>query len=385
MDCPFCRPEADRVFHQGDLILGLWDMFPVSPRHALIVTRRHIKDWFEASFEEQMALLEGIKIARSVILAIADPAGFNIGVNVGEVAGQTIPHLHLHVIPRYEGDVSDPRGGVRHVIPGHGNYLAYEAHVATKERHSQTFPHVSEDSPVHYEHDVPRVYGSEVRPIGNRLLQDLGRARAIDIAVAFVTQSGLNRLLPHLDDLVTRGGRLRFLTGLLLRPTESKILWLQQFGRGLRLSEDKSHLSVIDYVGNHQTFLKVPMLLFPGVGDSHGEIAMALERYERGEFDLPLGCSVTYELEAIEILKRLIRIPRGVDALQTWYRAFRDRHGVRPTASESWHAGYDPKAVRRAFGSWFGFVGAQGDLSLQEQATPEATEAFLGTLVSCHI
>ena len=110
MDCPFCRPEADRVFHEGELILGLWDMFPVSPRHALIVTRRHITDWFEASLEEQLALLEGIKIARSVILAKADPTGFNIGVNVGEVAGQTVPHLHVHVIPRYEGDVSDPRG-----------------------------------------------------------------------------------------------------------------------------------------------------------------------------------------------------------------------------------------------------------------------------------
>ena len=122
------------------------------------------------------------------------------------------------------------------------------------------------------------------------------------------------------------------------------------------------------------------MLLLSGVGDSHGEIAMALERYEHGELDLPPGCSVTYELKAIEILKRLIRIPRGVDALQIWYRAFRDRHGLRPTATETWHAGYDPKAVRRTYGSWFGFIGAQGDLTPREQAVVQATKAFLRAL-----
>ncbi len=812
--CPFCNPGAERVFHEGELTLGIWDGFPVSPRHALVVTRRHVKDWFEASPAEQQALLEGIAIARQAILAEAEPAGFNIGVNVGEAAGQTVPHLHVHVIPRYEGDVSDPRGGVRHVIPGRGNYLAVDPAYPEAQVQTGTSSQIPDGPAGQYATEAPRVYGSDARPIGDRLLQDLARARAVDIAVAFVTQSGLDRLLPHLDDLVTRGGLLRFLTGdylgvtdpaalrrlldleprengglelrifectdevsfhpkaylvhsadnagaayvgssnltaqgldrgiewnyriepsqdargfraiatefdllfghgrtrsltaewiagyerrrpatvpelpvevvpepsepptphpiqrealdaleqtradgnraglvvlatglgktwlaafdaqpfrrvlfvahreeilsqarrtyrairpsatlghytddskdpgadvvfasiqtigraehlarfdvrafdyvvidefhhaaartyrrlidhfdpefllgltatpertdggdllalcgenlvyrcdlaegisrallcpfryygipdeveyenipwrsgrfdeqalesavatevraanafeqwgrrggrrtlafcvsqrhadfmaayfqardvacaavhtgptgapralsleqlkagelrvvfsvdifnegvdlpavdtvLLLRPTESRILWLQQFGRGLRLAEDKPHLTVIDYVGNHQTFLKVPMLLFPGVGESHGEVAMALERYEQGEFELPPGCSVTYELEAIEILKRLIRIPRGVDAFQSWYQAFRDRHGVRPSAAEAWHAGYDPKSVRRTYGSWFGFVGAQGDMAVLEQDAAKAAEAFLREL-----
>jgi len=103
-------------------VLGLWDSYPVNPGHALLVPRRHVADWFEASPEEQQALLSGVAIARSAILESHRPDGFNVGINIGDAAGQTVFHLHVHVIPRHEGDVADPRGGVRGVIPGKANY-----------------------------------------------------------------------------------------------------------------------------------------------------------------------------------------------------------------------------------------------------------------------
>ena len=99
--CPFCRPHADRVFYVSDLVFGLWDAFPVSAGHALLLTRRHVSDWFDASAEERQALTDAVDAARQVIGAKHAPDGFNIGVNVGEAAGQDGPHLHVHVIPRY--------------------------------------------------------------------------------------------------------------------------------------------------------------------------------------------------------------------------------------------------------------------------------------------
>ena len=111
------------MFHEGTLVLGLWDAFPVSPGHALIVPRRHVAAWFDASDEERAALNDAIAVARSAIEAAGHrPDGFNVGFNVGTAAGQTVPHLHVHLIPRYRGDVPDPRGGVRWIIPDRAAY-----------------------------------------------------------------------------------------------------------------------------------------------------------------------------------------------------------------------------------------------------------------------
>jgi len=122
-NCPFCDPARGSVFWRGRLVLGLWDSFPVSPGHALLVTRRHVADWFSASSDERRALIDDLEVARAVIQAGHSPDGFNIGINIGAAAGQTVPHLHVHLIPRYAGDVDDPRGGVRHVLPALANYL----------------------------------------------------------------------------------------------------------------------------------------------------------------------------------------------------------------------------------------------------------------------
>lgn len=154
-------------------------------------------------------------------------------------------------------------------------------------------------------------------------------------------------------------------TVLMLRPTESPVIWLQQLGRGLRRSIDKTHLAVIDYIGNHRIFLtKARTLLQIGAGE--GALRMALERFERHEIIFPAGCEVTYDLEALDILKSLIRLPRDGEELTAFYRDFRDRHGVRPTASEVQHAGFNPGRTGHA--GWFGFVNDMGDLTGSDHA-----------------
>lgn len=120
--CPFCDTSRSHVLHEGNLVKAILDGFPVSPGHALVITRRHVPTWFDASREEQNEMLETIQQVRRILDEQFAPAGFNIGWNVGAAAGQTIFHLHLHVIPRYVGDVTDPTGGIRNVIPGRGKY-----------------------------------------------------------------------------------------------------------------------------------------------------------------------------------------------------------------------------------------------------------------------
>lgn len=120
--CPFCTPDPARVAFANDLVIAIEDGYPSSPGHLLLVPRRHVAVWFEATDAERMALTEATVDAKSFILEHHQPDGFNIGINAGEAAGQTVMHLHLHVIPRYRGDVADPRGGIRWVLPDTAAY-----------------------------------------------------------------------------------------------------------------------------------------------------------------------------------------------------------------------------------------------------------------------
>jgi diadenosine tetraphosphate (Ap4A) HIT family hydrolase len=122
-DCIFCQPDDSRVFLRNALAYALWDGFPVTRLHSLVVPRRHLKDYFELTAHELRACDDLLRKA-SERISDEDQAveGFNIGSNVGAVAGQTIFHCHIHLIPRRKGDVENPRGGVRHLIPGKGTY-----------------------------------------------------------------------------------------------------------------------------------------------------------------------------------------------------------------------------------------------------------------------
>ena len=121
--CPLCSAaEGRETLYANTHAVAMWDAFPVSPGHALIVSRRHVADLFELSAEEQAAVWALVPAVKAAINAGHEPAGYNVGVNVGTAAGQTIGHVHVHVIPRYEGDARDPRGGVRWVLPERAAY-----------------------------------------------------------------------------------------------------------------------------------------------------------------------------------------------------------------------------------------------------------------------
>jgi len=204
-DCPFCRPAVGRLFHLGESVLGIWDGYPVSPGHALLVPKRHFADWFEATGEEQRELIAAIEVARAAIERDHQPHGFNIGVNVGAAAGQTVPHLHVHVIPRYEGDMADPTGGVRGVIPQMQNYLRDTPDGSSLARDAEPLPSSAELRAL--------IRGGEEDPLLPHLKTHLDAANVARLAVAFVLPSGVDLLDEHLRDLLARGGRLEFLTG----------------------------------------------------------------------------------------------------------------------------------------------------------------------------
>jgi diadenosine tetraphosphate (Ap4A) HIT family hydrolase len=121
--CVFChRLAGGELVAENDLAIGFRDAFPLSPGHCLIVPRRHEADFLALTPEEQAAVWALVAPVRRSIESEWMPDGYNIGVNVGEAAGQTVAHAHLHVIPRYHGDVPDPRGGVRWIIPARAPY-----------------------------------------------------------------------------------------------------------------------------------------------------------------------------------------------------------------------------------------------------------------------
>src|SRR5574340_1274989 len=122
MPSVFLDTPSDRWVASNPLAFAIRDGFPVTPGHTLVITRRLVPTWFEANREEQLAILDLVEVVKRQLDEEFHPAGYNVGFNVGEHAGQTVMHLHVHVIPRYEGDMDDPRGGVRHVIPWKGNY-----------------------------------------------------------------------------------------------------------------------------------------------------------------------------------------------------------------------------------------------------------------------
>ncbi len=131
--CPFCTLTHADIRAENDLAVAIADGFPVNPGHTLIIPRRHIVSFFEATAEERTALFALLDQVRQRLLhttqqPFADmvrasvPAGFNIGINDGAVAGQTVFHLHIHLIPRNAGDCDDPRGGVRKLFPDRACY-----------------------------------------------------------------------------------------------------------------------------------------------------------------------------------------------------------------------------------------------------------------------
>ncbi|WP_209330910.1 HIT domain-containing protein [Lunatimonas salinarum] len=122
--CPFCNPGEDvELIVESGRTFSIFDKYPVNPGHSLIIPKKHVSGYFELNFKEQASCLLMLNQVKKEVQKRFNPEGFNVGINIGEKAGQTVSHVHIHLIPRYEGDVEDPRGGVRGVVPERKNYF----------------------------------------------------------------------------------------------------------------------------------------------------------------------------------------------------------------------------------------------------------------------
>ena len=122
IDCYFCNLDAERIIDSNTECFVIRDGFPISPGHTLVIPKRHVGSFFELTTEEREALIVLLHSAKQGLDSEYRPDAYNIGINDGPAAGQTVPHVHVHLIPRYEGDRDDPRGGVRWIMPEKAKY-----------------------------------------------------------------------------------------------------------------------------------------------------------------------------------------------------------------------------------------------------------------------
>lgn len=115
MSCIFCEYDKEEYIAENDLCFAIFDKFPVNEGHALIIPKRHFQNYFDATKEEIAAMYDLSHEVKKIIDDKYSPDGYNVGVNVNHEGGQTIMHLHMHIIPRYKGDIEDPRGGIRRI------------------------------------------------------------------------------------------------------------------------------------------------------------------------------------------------------------------------------------------------------------------------------
>ncbi len=120
--CRFCNPSPERSLIKGELCFAAWDRHPVNQGHILVIPYRHVPGYFDITEEERNEMWSLVHAGQSIVEEKYNPDGYNIGINVGQWAGQSIHHVHVHVIPRYQGDVENPKGGVRGVVPNKQKY-----------------------------------------------------------------------------------------------------------------------------------------------------------------------------------------------------------------------------------------------------------------------
>lgn len=317
VDCPFCPPPTERVFFEGPLTTGFWDAFAVSPGHALLVPKRHVATWFEATMLERVALVEAIDNAKQEIERLYRPDGFNIGINAGEAAGQTVFHLHVHVIPRYRGDSPNPRGGVRAVVPGKADY----------------FDVVRDADPSYRSAGVRNLVTGGGDPLLPHLKRHLASAHSVDVAVAFVLPSGLALLWDHLSEMLERGGRVRVLTGDYLDATDPDALvrLLDLEGDSPGQVERRVFCTSGDGVGLATAFHPKAYLFrersgetVAFVGSSNLSRSALVEGVEWNYRILPgSGGDACEEIQ--QAFDRLFRDPRTVELTPEWIEQYRAR------------------------------------------------------------
>jgi diadenosine tetraphosphate (Ap4A) HIT family hydrolase len=195
-ESPFLKVHSSEWIAANDLAFAIYDKFPVSKGHALVISKRLIATWFDASDAEQAAMMSLVgEVRRSLDERLhPKPDGYNVGFNSGIAAGQTVPHVHVHVIPRYHGDVTDPTGGIRHVIPGKANYL-------------RRLPAATKPS------RVAISTGHPGNPLWGQISIRLPGAREVDILASFVQLSGLDIIQEAIFAALREGAVVRVLVG----------------------------------------------------------------------------------------------------------------------------------------------------------------------------
>ena len=213
-ESPFFEiPRSDWIASNRSAF-AVWDGNPVAPGHALVVSRRQISNWWEATPGERSDILELVDVVRAKVDELHRPDGLNVGFDAGVAAGQTIDHLHIHVIPRYAGDVADPRGGIRNVIAVRTDDPAGVPNGANHDTAEVPQPGLDVTTPV--------LVDGQVRLLLPELVEHLRRVEfdRIDIVVSFIKVSGLNLLMGPLEDALERGAQVRILTTDYLGLTE---------------------------------------------------------------------------------------------------------------------------------------------------------------------
>ena len=222
-ESPFISvPSSEWVAH-NELAFAIRDRYPVSKGHTLVIPKRHVATWFDATEDERkaiFALVDAVKRALDLELA---PHGYNVGFNAGEAAGQTVMHLHVHVIPRFRGDMDDPRGGIRGVIPEKQKYPLTH----TKKGSFANLPAFVHGDDLHLERAIRAAL----------LISD-----RVDMLSAFLMTSGLELLIDDLADALRRGTRIRLLTGDYLGISSADAL-----RRVLQLADEHSGFSAFFY------------------------------------------------------------------------------------------------------------------------------------------
>ncbi len=120
--CIFCKLRDERIIGECEHTITFIDTYPASPGHTLVIPKRHFATYFEATEDELLAIGKAVQKAKKILDEEYEPDAYNIGINNGEAAGQSVKHLHVHIIPRYKGDVENPKGGVRWILKDRANY-----------------------------------------------------------------------------------------------------------------------------------------------------------------------------------------------------------------------------------------------------------------------
>lgn len=235
-NCPFCQIPDEDIIWKSDLAFAIYDRFPVSKGHVLIIPRRHIKTYFDATPWEQADIWRAVSELKETLQKELNPAGYNVGFNAGEAAGQTVMHLHVHIIPRYEGDMDDPRGGVRGVIPAKQKYNA------EKKLAPITVPAVKTSQSTNVFSELPSFVPGEEVHLVDALRKAFSLASDVAVLAGFVQPSGLDLIVEDIEDVLSREANVRILTGDYLNITSPDAL-----RRLLALSSQYENLDVKVY------------------------------------------------------------------------------------------------------------------------------------------